>query len=65
VHDLRDLLAKKPSATGGRMANVLRIDTEFFQLSGSDFSQTRPLACTETILEKPSAPAGRQLVLIR
>src|SRR6266498_1087520 len=29
------------------------------------FFPTRPLACTETILEKSSAPAVRQIVLIR
>ena len=39
VHDLGDLLAKKPSAPRGRMADAVCIHIEFFQLSGGDFSQ--------------------------
>jgi hypothetical protein len=34
-----DLLAEKSGATGRWMANALRFDIKFFQLSGCDFSQ--------------------------
>ena len=39
VHDFGDLLAKKPGAAGRRVTGTMRIDTELFELCGSDFSQ--------------------------
>ena len=39
VRDLGDLLPKKSCAAGRRMADAMRIDAEFFELCGGDFSQ--------------------------